>query len=211
MGRTRIKICGIRTEEALFAAADAGADAVGFVFVPSSPRSIDPQGAFELMGLLPAFVASVGVFVDPDPDDFADIEAICPTAHVQLHGTEDERLVSALGPGVIKAVRFEPETIRVDMERWGRCDDVGAILVDAPTPGAGVAFDWKALAPLVEACEKPVILAGGLTPESVGEAVRIVRPYAVDVSSGVERERGVKDAALIEAFCDAVRRADLGA
>ncbi len=208
MPRTRIKICGIRTEDALFAAADEGADAVGFMFVKSSPRYIEPEEAYELMTMLPAFVTAVGVFMDPKPDDFGDIEQVCPTPLTQLHGSEPEKLVNLCGPDVIKAVRFDPETIARELDRWGVCEDVGAILVDGSTGGLGEAFEWARLAPLVEECSKPIILAGGLTPENVGEAIRAARPYAVDVSSGVEREKGVKDVALIEAFCRAVRRAD---
>jgi phosphoribosylanthranilate isomerase len=206
--RTRIKICGIRTEEALFAAVDEGADAVGFMFVESSPRYIDPGEAAGLMSLLSPFVSAVGVFADPDPGEFAEIEQVCPTHLTQLHGSEDERVVKACGPDIIKAVRFDPRTIGRDLDRWGACEDIGAILVDGSAGGAGETFDWTILAPLVEQCAKPVILAGGLTPGNVGEAIRVVRPYGVDVSSGVERSRGEKDPRLIAAFCRAVREAD---
>lgn len=205
MARTRIKVCGIRDEDALLAAADAGADAVGFMFVEASPRYISPEEATELMQLLPPFVASVGVFADHDADAFADIEQECPTTMVQLHGNEDERLVMACGPDLIKAVRFDEATIGAEMERWGNCDDVAAILVDGSAGGMGKAFDWALLTSHVEACPKPVIIAGGLTPENVAEAIRIVRPYGVDVSSGVERERGIKDPELIFEFCEAAR------
>lgn len=208
MPRTRIKICGIRTEEALFAAADEGADAVGFMFVEASPRYIDPETAFDLISILPVFTTAVGVFQDPDPEVFAEIEQVCPTGLTQLHGDESERVVKACGPDIIKAVRFNEATIGHDLDRWGSNEDVGAILVDGSAGGLGVAFEWSRLAPLVEACGKPIILAGGLTPANVGEAIRAVRPYGVDVSSGVERERGVKDVGLIEAFCRAVREAD---
>ncbi|MDX2130463.1 MAG: phosphoribosylanthranilate isomerase [Planctomycetota bacterium] len=208
MARTRIKICGIRDEDALFAAADSGADAVGFMFVASSPRYIDPDAASELMGLLPPFVAAVGVIADPRPDAFAELEQACPTHLTQLHGNENEKVVRACGPDVIKAIRFDPATIGADLDRWAACDDVGTILVDGSAGGQGEAFDWNLLAPLVEACPKPIIIAGGLTPQNVGEAIRAARPYAVDVSSGVESSRGVKDPVLIEAFCEAVQRAD---
>ncbi len=208
MARTRVKICGIRDEEALFVAADCGADAIGFMFVRSSPRYIEPEEAAALMGLLPPFVSAVGVVADPTPDAFGEIEQACPTHLTQLHGQESERVVKACGPDVIKAVRFDPATIGADLDRWGACDDVGTILVDGSAGGMGEAFDWSLLGPLVEACPKPIILAGGLTAENVGEAIRAARPYGVDVSSGVERARGVKDALKIEAFCKAVLRAD---
>lgn len=210
MQRTRIKICGIRDDDALLAAADAGADAVGFMFVPASPRYVDPHDAFELMSLAPIFVATVGVFADLDPDAFSDMEEICPTTYSQLHGQEPERVVRACGPDIIKAVRFDPATIDADLNRWSQVDEVSAILVDGSAGGQGVAFDWAALAPLIETCAKPVILAGGLNPGNVAAAIRACRPWGVDVSSGVERERGVKDPDLIAAFCEAVREADRG-
>jgi len=208
--RTRIKICGIRDEAALLAAAKAGADAVGFNFVPESPRYIDPDEAFGMCGLLPPFVATVGVVADPTPDSFADLEEACPTTHTQMHGKENERIAKACGPDIIKAVRFDPATIATELARWDRCEDVFAVLVDGASGGSGVAFDWSLLVPHLAAVTKPIILAGGLNPMNVGEAIRAVRPYAVDVASGVERERGVKDPDLIAAFCEAVRRADGG-
>ncbi len=209
MARTRVKICGIRDIETALVAADAGADAVGFVFVKSSPRYIDPLEAADIMFALPPLVASVGVFMNHSVQAFADIEEQCPTTHTQLHGNEDEKAVAACGPA-IKAVRFDEATIAAELSRWQAVGEVEAIMIDSPTPGAGVAFDWASLAPLVERAEKPIFLAGGLTPGNVAEAIRTVRPYAVDVSSGVERERGVKDPALIEAFLEAVREADAG-
>lgn len=208
MTRTRIKICGINDEHALDAAAQAGADAVGFMFVQGSPRYIDPETAFGLSTMLPPFMATVGVFADPDPDAFAEIEQLCPTTCTQLHGDEDARLVRTLGPDIIKAVRFDPATINENLARWDEDENVGAILVDGSAGGEGITFDWAALAPLIADLSKPVILAGGLTPDNVGDAIRAVRPYGVDVSSGVEATRGVKDPAKIRAFCQAVRRAD---
>ncbi|MDX9910452.1 MAG: phosphoribosylanthranilate isomerase [Phycisphaerales bacterium] len=210
MGRTRVKICGIRSAEHALAAVDAGADAVGFVFVEDSPRAIEPEDAAEILVALPAFVSSVALFRDPDPDVFAEIESVCPTTHTQLHGDESEALVGACGPA-IKAIRFDGATIAQELVRWAACADVDAMLVDGSAGGAGTTLDWHALRRAVDEAkpEKPVILAGGLTPENVGEAIAIVRPYAVDVSSGVERSRGEKDVGLIAAFCRAVRRADV--
>lgn len=208
MSRTRIKICGIRDEDALYAAIDAGADAVGFVFVEGSPRYIKPDQAFDLMGLLTPMVISVGVFQDMDTDEFGELEQICPVHHAQLHGGESAETVEACGPDVIKAVRFGTPTFEEDVARWDVDDNVAAILIDGPSAGSGEAINWAAVARVTEHVSKPVFLAGGLTPANVGEAIRIVRPYAVDVSSGVESSRGVKDAGLIAAFCEAVRRAD---
>ena len=208
MPRTRIKICGITDEEGLFAASDAGADAVGFVFHPKSRRFIEPEEAFELVGLLPPFVASVGLFVDAGVDRFSDMEELCPTDLSQLHGNESEQVVRDCGPKVIKAVKFDAATIEKELARWDKVDEVDAILVDGSAGGAGETFDWNALAKVKSATSKPIILAGGLTPANVAEAIRIVRPYGVDVSSGVESEPGQKDRTLIAAFCRAVRGAD---
>ncbi|MGP1272241.1 MAG: phosphoribosylanthranilate isomerase [Phycisphaerales bacterium] len=208
MHRTRIKICGIRDEAALRAAADAGADAVGFVFLPSSPRAIDPADAWALAGLLPPMVTTVGLTVDLSLDEFAQIESNCPTGLNQLHGDEPDEVVRALGPDLIKAVRYDEATIADRLRHYDAMPEVSAILVDGSAGGLGERFDWNGLATAAGDIATPLILAGGLTPENVGEAIAVVRPFAVDVSSGVERERGVKDPGLIAAFCRAVREAD---
>lgn len=210
MPRTRIKICGITTEDALHACADAGADAVGFVFHPSSPRHIDPDKAWGLACQTPPFMTTVGLTVGLSLDDFATIESRCPTGLSQLHGDEPDDVVRELGPDVIKAIQFDPATIRGRLEHYDAIDEVSAILVDGSAGGEGTAFDWQGLAEAAHGIGTPLILAGGLTPDNVADAIRVVRPFAVDVSSGVESERGVKDTSLIHAFCDAVRSADAG-
>lgn len=209
MTRTRIKICGIRTVEAALAAADAGADAIGFVFAPASPRYIDPDQAWRIATTLPPMLATVGVFVDPSLDQFCDVEQVCPTTLSQLQGREPESLVRQCGPGVIRAIRFNPDSIRAELARWSAIEEVDAILVDGSAGGAGQAFDWNALAHVRDACTKPLIIAGGLNADNVAQAIHAVRPYAVDVSSGVESAPGVKDPRLIQRFCQAVRAADL--
>lgn len=195
------------------AAVEAGADAVGFVFVPDSPRVIDPELADNLVSRLPPWVSSIGVFQDPSVDEFCEIEETCPFLTMsQFHGREDVKLIKGCGPDVIKSVVFDataPAAFTQELARWCLVDEVAAILVDGPRAGSGEPIDWNRLADLLGEPERPIILAGGLTPENVGEAIRIVQPYAVDVSSGVERERGVKDPERIEAFCRAVRRADV--
>ncbi len=209
--RTRIKICGIRDIHSAHTAADAGADAIGFVFVESSPRFISPEEAFEIMGALPPFLATVGVTQNLDVDDFTDIEEVCPTLYSQLHGDEPERDVRACGPDVIKGIIFDPanpSAVAAQLQRWANVEEVCAVLIDAPMPGAGAPFDWNLLEPFMDLVNIPIILAGGLTPDNVGEAIRTLRPWGVDVSSGVESQRGIKDEAKIEAFCEAVRRAD---
>ncbi len=211
MARTRIKICGIGQEDAALVAADAGADALGFVFVPSSPRFIEPEDAFALSVRLPPFITTVGLFVNASLEKFISVEERCPTGMSQLHGNEDEELVQHCGPGVIKAVRFDPDTIERELTRWDALEEVDAILVDGSAGGQGTAFDWSALAGWRERISTPLILAGGLDPDNVGDAIRTVRPYGVDVSTGVEPiggPVGTKDPARIRAFCDAVRAAD---
>lgn len=206
--RTRIKVCGVRDAETARAVADCGADAVGFVFVKDSPRFIDPEHASDLLLDLPLFTWSVGLLVNPSEGEFEEVMETCPTTHTQLQGTESETLVRSVGPNIIKALAFDPARAESDLKRWSSVDEVDAILVDGSSGGKGEAFDWSALAAVRDACTKPLIIAGGLTPENVGEAIERLRPYAVDVSSGVEAQRGVKDHGLISDFCDAVRRAD---
>lgn len=208
MPRTRIKVCGIRTLDAAMAAVDSGADAIGFVFIRSSARAIEPENAADIMWSLPPMVTTVGVFMNASVDTFADIEELCPTHYAQLHGSEDEATVKACGPA-IKTVRFAHAALRQEMERWAALDEVDAILIDAVGVG-GADPDWKAISSAAAGLRTPVILSGDLTPANVAAAVRIVQPYSVDVSAGVERERGVKDPELIDAFCAAVRAADRG-
>ena len=208
MARTRIKICGIRDEEALIAAAESGADAVGFVFVEESPRYIQPEEAWKLAGMLPPMIATVGLYQNPGVDDFAEVEQVCPTTLTQLHGNERDQIVEMIGPDLIKAIKFDPATIAGRLKHYDAFAEVSAILIDGSAGGEGIAFEWDLLRPHLDGIATPIILAGGLTPENVGEAIKAVRPFAVDVSSGVERERGVKDPELIRAFCKAVVRAD---
>ncbi len=206
--RTRIKICGVRDPETAEVCADAGADAIGLMFVPSSPRAIEPAAGLEIMGALPLFVTPVGVVADLEVDAFCDLESECPAPVFQLHGREDEKTVRACGPGVVKAFKYDAATIDSQLKRWGAIDEVEAVLIDGSSGGEGKSFDWDALRSKLDAFPKRVILAGGLHSGNVAEAIRAVRPYAVDVSSGVESAPGVKDRDKIAAFCAAVREAD---
>lgn len=206
--RTRIKICGIRDADAALAAIESGADALGFNFVKSSPRYIAPEEAWEILAALPPMISTVGVFADTPVDLFCDVEETCPTNYVQLHGHETESVVKRCGPNVIKAIKFDPDTIAADLIKWSALDEVEALLIDGSSGGLGIAFDWARLAPHLDEANIPLIIAGGLTPDNVADAIRALRPFAVDVSSGVEIEQGVKDPALIEAFCRAVQDAD---
>lgn len=206
--RTRVKVCGITTGQSAMAAVDAGADAVGFVFVEGSPRYIDPDEAAAIMFALPPFVSSVGVVRDLDVDAFCDLEQRCPAHTMQLHGREPVEVVAACGPGVIKAFKYEDATIASQLARWAKVDEVDALLIDGSDGGEGTAFDWARLVPLLAGYPKPVIIAGGIDAENVGEVIATVRPYGVDVSSGVEDEPGVKNPDKIAALCAAVRAAD---
>jgi phosphoribosylanthranilate isomerase len=211
MGRTRIKICGVRDLDGALAAVEAGADALGFNFIGSSPRLVTPAQALEIARFLPPFVTKVALFAAPTLDELLDVGEVFPFDVLQLHGDEDEAGVRAcreLGLPILKAVRFHADTIERELERWGRVGEIDALLVDGSTGGKGARFDWSALARVQDRSAHPIVVAGGLNPSNVGVAVRELAPYAVDVSSGVEREKAVKDPDLMDAFCRAVRQAD---
>ncbi len=218
MPRTRIKICGITDADTAEVAAEAGADAVGLVFVEASPRSLTLSKAGSIVEALPPFVEPMGLFVDRTPREVIEICRKVGLRSVQLHGEETPGDLAALhgaGLRVVKALAFRGSEYVSLMRVWMGVGLAG-VLWDAPpagpggsTGGGGRAFSWSDLASWSRGSHLPrAIVAGGLTPENVGEAIRVVRPYAVDVSSGVERSRGVKDAALIRMFCEAVREAD---
>jgi phosphoribosylanthranilate isomerase len=194
-------------------AAEAGADAIGFILVPGLPRTIEPEDAAAIMYALPPMVNSVGVVRNLSVDEFADLEQRCPCELMQLHGDEDDRTVAACGPGRDQGVPVRRGIDRhAELRRWSRLPEVAAVLVDGSAGGAGESFEWARLADALAdvPLPKPVIVAGGLTPDNVGDAIRACRPWAVDVSSGVESAPGVKDHGAIRAFCEAVRTADAG-
>ncbi len=201
---TRVKICGIWEPDAARAAAEAGADAVGFVFAPSR-RRVTVEQAAALAAILPPFVARVGVFVDETRERILEAVAACGLSAVQLHGDEPPELCRALPVPVIKAVRVADAR---SLEALGRYR-VSAFLLDAYAPGSpggtGRTFDWDLAAGLGR--EHRIILSGGLNAANVTDALARVRPYGVDVSSGVETD-GRKDPAKIRAFVEAVRRWD---
>ncbi len=195
----RIKICGITNIDDAQAAAAAGADAIGLIFA-DSPRRVGSEQAARIVAALPAFVTTVGVFVDTDAGTIERTVAQVRLDRVQLHGDEPPELARGLSRPVIKRLRVGPDTsraaLRAEMARYRGC----AILLD-PGAGSGETFDWSLAAGL----DGPVMIAGGLTPENVGRAVRLARPAAVDVCSGVERGPGCKDIAKMQAFVRAVR------
>jgi phosphoribosylanthranilate isomerase len=202
---TRVKICGITNlEDALFAT-EAGADALGFVFYAQSPRCITPDRAQEIILRLPPFVAKVAVFVNEELDRVGKIMAYCSLDYAQLHGDETPEQVAVLAPRAIKAVRVRSAA---DVERLTQYQTV-AYLLDTYHPtkhgGTGEAFDWELA---VEAkSHGPIILAGGLTPDNVADAIERVHPYAVDVSSGVEAAPGIKDHQKVQRFIIAAKGA----
>ncbi len=204
--RTRIKICGLRTTEAVDAVVQAGADAVGFVFYAPSVRSVTLDQAVALAERLPPFVTPVGLFVNATEADIAAALAAIPGLLLQFHGDEPPEACERWQRPYLRAVAVDADTRLVDCAaRYPRAQ---ALLLDAPVDGyggGGKVFDWSLLAPNAT---RPVVLSGGLNAANVGDAIRQVRPWAVDVSSGVESSRGVKDPDLIHAFCAAVRAAD---
>lgn len=208
--RTRVKICGITRIEDALAACRAGADALGFVFYPPSPRNVDAQRARGIVEQLPPFVTSVGLFVDAERDFIRSVLDVVRLDMLQFHGDETPEACDALGVPYIKAVRMRAQTDLLEYaRRFGRAR---ALLLDAYVSGThggtGTRFDWSLIPgelPL------PIVLSGGLDPENVGEAVRQVRPAAVDVSSGVEAvggKKGIKDPLRIQSFFAGVRNAD---
>ena len=207
MSRTRIKICGLTRAEDVEAAVEAGADAIGLVFYPPSPRFVSFDLAAELASRVPPFVSMVGLFVNPDPAFVAEALARVPLQYLQFHGDESEADCARYGRGWIKAARMRAG---VDLVEFAACHPRAAgLLLDAFVEGfggGGKKFDWSLIPD--GGLDKPLILSGGLDPDNVVEAVRRVRPWAVDVSSGVESGKGIKDAARIAAFIAGVRHAD---
>lgn len=196
----RVKICGITSIEDALAAVSFGADALGFIFAPS-PRRVTMEEVRAIVRRLPPLVTKVGVFVNESVDRVEEIQDLCGLDMVQLHGDETEEEVTRLGNGVIKAVR-----VRGAVPPRDDAFSSATLLLDTYSPeaegGTGRAFDWLLAAG--PARRRPIILAGGLTPENVAEAVEMVRPHAVDVASGVECEPGRKDHEKLARF---IRRA----
>lgn len=217
MARTRVKICGITRVEDGVAAAHAGADAIGLVFWPGSPRAVAVERARAIAAALPPFVTIVGLFVDPAPDHVRATLSAVPLDLLQFHGGEPPEICRAFGRPYIKAVPVDGKAARADLlEYAARYPDACGLLFDAPPSaglpgGTGQTFDWDAL-PV--ALPRPLVLSGGLTAVNVGAAIRRLRPWAVDVSSGVEAigpdgkpDRGNKDPARILAFIEEVLHA----
>lgn len=205
--RTRVKICGITRPEDGVAAARLGADAIGLVFYPPSPRAVSVEQARDVIAALPPFVTTVALFVDAAPED---VEAVLQQLSIdllQFHGNESPAYCRGFGRRYIKAVRMTDD---VDLiAQAGQYHDAAGLLLDSYQKGVpggtGQRFDW---AQIPAGLDKPIILAGGLDPENVERAVTSTRAFAVDVSSGVESAKGIKDADKIAAFMRGVRIAD---
>lgn len=221
---TRIKICGIREPEHARVAAQAGADAIGLVFVERSPRHVTIDQARAVIDALPPFVEPIGLFVNATVSHVRETAAALGLRTVQLHGHEEPAYAHELAPlRVIRGLAFDAATFADTARFWTQtCSNLAGLLIDSPptaadatagrTGGSGKTFGWDALVkargamtPRKDVFEAPLILAGGLSAENVAQAIDIVRPWAVDVSSGVEKSRGMKDPQRIRDFCAAVR------
>ncbi|WP_423823938.1 phosphoribosylanthranilate isomerase [Salinisphaera sp. SPP-AMP-43] len=205
--RVRTKICGVTTAADAQAAAAAGADAIGLVFAAGSSRAISIARAGEITAALPPFVARVALFMDNEARLVEQVLASLPIDLLQFHGSESAAFCASFDTPFAKAVPMGEPGVRL-VEWAERYDRAAALLLDAnrvgQAGGQGETFDWQAK---LESVAQPIIIAGGLNPDNVSEAIACFSPYAVDVSSGVERERGAKCSAKMKAFVDAVNQA----
>ncbi len=201
--RTRVKICGITNLADAKTAVAAGADALGFIFVPETPRYIEPTDAAAIISTLPPFITTVGVFRNAEHKVIKEIAAQCGITSVQLHGTESPEYCAQFSLPVIKVFELQKESDLKTLDDY----NVSACLVDKPKSIPTGTVNWE-LAQKAQHLTRKLILAGGLTPENVAEAIRHVKPYAVDVASGVESEKRKKDSRKIKAFIKAVRETD---
>lgn len=204
--RTRVKICGITRPEDAVAAAELGVDAIGLVFYPKSTRNIDVDRANEILSAVPPFVTSVALFLDARSDFVAHILNSVPIDIIQFHGDECPADCGTFGRPYLKAIGMKGG---VNVQAYADTyPDAQGYLLDShavgEAGGTGTRFDWASTPQL----NKPVILAGGLSPDNVAEAIRLARPYALDISSGVESAPGIKDRDLMKLFMTEVRNAD---
>lgn len=203
--RVRVKICGLTREDDVVMAVDGGADAVGFVCYPASSRYVSQSRLMSLISLVPESVTPVLVFVNPTSEEVRDHIALFPRAVLQFHGQESRAFCDQFHHPYIKAVAVKsPEMI---LEVQDQYPMAGALVADVDDPahgGTGDLFDWNAVAAIRNKITKPLIVAGGLNAGNVAQAIRTMHPWAVDVASGVEKEKGIKDHDKILAFMDAV-------
>lgn len=208
--RTRAKICGITRIQDIQSVVQAGADAIGFVFFAPSPRSVTAVQAAELVQHVPAYVQTVGLFVNASQDEIADILKQAPVDILQFHGDESPELCKQISQGVgrrwYKAIQMKPDMdVIAEIQQYQQAG-ASAVLLDAWHPelkgGTGHSFDWTQFPKL----DIPLILAGGLKPDNIEDAIKTTNAYAVDVSGGVESAKGIKDQKLIEQFMQGVQR-----
>ncbi|HEX7055374.1 MAG TPA: phosphoribosylanthranilate isomerase [Burkholderiales bacterium] len=209
--RTRIKICGITRPDDARAVAEAGADAIGLVFYPKSPRYLSVERAVEIRDALPPFVQTVALFVNADAAQVAQVLGRVRPALLQFHGEETAQFCARFGMPYVKACRVQPGAAAQArlLEYLRPFSSAAAWLLDSYVEeygGVGERFDWSIVP---RRLERPLILSGGLAPDNVAEAIRRVRPWGVDVSSGVESAKGIKDPARVAAFIAEVRNADV--
>lgn len=206
--RTRVKICGITRVEDALEVVKHGADAIGLVFYPPSPRNVTITQAAEIVSKIPAFVTVVGLFVDAQPAFIQEVLSCVKLDLLQFHGDETPSECRQYSRPYMKAIRVKSDTNLVQYA--ANYSDAKALLVDAFAEGVpggtGLVFDWSLIP---QNLSLPVVLAGGLNPDNVGLAIEQVRPYAVDVSGGVEVNKGMKDAAKIAAFMRGVSNATI--
>jgi len=207
LNRVRVKICGLTREQDVQAAVAAGADALGFVLYEPSPRYVSAQRAGQLLAATPAFVSTVGLFVDAEPEFVKAALDLAPFDLLQFHGDESPEYCRSFSRPYMKAVRVRSEQdIQEAIENY---PDAAALLLDAYVEnlpgGTGQAFDWR----LIPEMDIPWVLAGGLTPENVADAVNQVKPYAVDISGGVEQAKGIKDREKIQKFISEIRNVEI--
>ena len=215
--RTRIKLCGLSRPQDVQAAATAGADAIGLVFYPPSPRHVSAQQAASLLAELPPFISSVGLFVNASLDEIKQTLRIAPLSMLQFHGDETPAQCAQAAETVarpfLRAIRIRPDTTTQDLLESAQLYRASSplfagLLLDTWSDaygGTGKVFDWSLIP---EEIAHQAVLSGGLNVQNVTDAVRSLRPLAVDVSSGIESSKGIKDAALMHAFVNAVRAGD---
>lgn len=206
--RTRIKICGLRTAEAIAACADHGADAIGFVFYPPSPRAVTVQELEPLLESIPPWITPVALFVNPSVAQVDAVVKAVPQVLLQFHGDESPAFCESFARPYMKAIRMkEGIDLLAEAARFGHAQ---GLLIDSWSEqygGSGHTFDWSLL-DAISGSSLPFVLSGGLSDANVAEAIKRVKPYGVDVSSGVESQRGVKSLEKIASFCRAVHKAD---
>jgi len=198
-GRTRLKICGITNKEDAVMVSNLGADALGFVFAESK-RKITPEKAREIIEMLPPFITTVGIFMDTSLTEINEISEFTSIDAVQLHGNETPEYCDKIKKKIIKSILINETDAKESLLSKMQYYSVSAFILD-PGKGSGKTFDWE----IAKEIEKPIIIAGGLTPDNVKKVITNLHPYGVDVSTGVEKDYGIKDREKVEKFITEVR------